>query len=39
MGRLNYSLLDIPIKNLNPYGINKIYRNGCVKSTSVYHNL
>ena len=39
MGRLNYSILDIPINNLNPYGINKICKNGHVKSTGVYHNL
>ena len=39
MGRLNYSLLDIPINNLNPYGVNKIYKDGRVKSTGVYHNL
>ena len=39
IGRLNYSLLDIPINNLNPYGINKICKNGRVKSTGVYHNL
>ena len=35
----SFNILDIPIYNLNPYGINKIFKNGRVKSTGVYHNL